>query len=75
MSNLDKALNTILSNPAGYKTLQQVGRYDLILIAYINESGYAGIMPDGHLVDRRIYPQAIPIQENSLMGIPKPKEL
>jgi len=26
-------------------------------------------------VDRRIFSKAIPIQENELLGIPKPKEL
>lgn len=54
--------------------LQEANRWDLIVAMYINDSGYAGIMPDnGRIVDRRIYPEAIPVQENSMMGIPPPK--
>lgn len=38
------------------------------------KEGYAGIMPGtGTIVDRREHPEAIPIQENSLLGCPKPK--
>jgi hypothetical protein len=55
--------------------LQEAKRYDLIVIAYINESGYAGCMPNGNIVDRRLFPEAYPIQENSLFNIPKPKKL
>lgn len=55
--------------------LQEDKRLDLILIAYINESGYAGVDKQGHIVDRRFFPDAVPVQENSLMGIPAPKEL
>ena len=55
--------------------LQEAKRYDLIVIAYINESGYAGCMPTGEIVDRRLFPEAYPIRENSLLNIPKPKKL
>lgn len=42
----------------------------------LNASGYAGILqPAGTIVDRRIHPEAIPIQENSMMGIVAPKEI
>jgi hypothetical protein len=53
--------------------LQEAKRYDLILIAYINESGYAGILSTGEIVDRRYFPEAMPVQENKMLGIPKPK--
>ena len=39
------------------------------------KAGYAGIMPSGTIVDRREFPNATPIPENSFMGIPKPKSV
>lgn len=51
------------------------GRQDLVDIFDINKSGYAGVTSTGMIVDRRKYPDALPIQENSLFGIPKPKDL
>lgn len=38
--------------------------------------GYLGILqPKGELVDRREYPDAMPVPANSYMGIPEPKEV
>ena len=51
------------------------GRQDLIDIFEINKSGYAGILPNGNIVDRRKEPTAIPVQKNSLLGIPETKEI
>lgn len=39
------------------------------------ESGYAGILSNGNIVDRREFPDAIPCQENPLFNTPKPKNL
>lgn len=39
------------------------------------KSGYAGVNKLGTIVDRRDFPNAIPCQENSLFGTPKPKKL
>lgn len=47
----------------------------LLHIKTIIESGYAGVLPNGNIVDRREHPTAIPIQENSLFNTPKPKEI
>lgn len=55
--------------------LQETNRYDLIVIYYINESGYAGLMPNGSIVDRRFFPEATPIKENPLFGIEQQKPL
>ncbi len=55
--------------------LRDAGREDLIKIHEINESGYAGIMPNGNIVDRREFPSAIPVQENKMLNIPKSKKL
>lgn len=55
--------------------LKSRGRQDLIDIYDLNKTGYAGILPNGNIVDRRIHPEAIPVQENKLFGIPKSKEL
>lgn len=57
------------------KKLIEMGRQDLVEIHEINQAGYAGVLPNGRLVDRRKHPEAIPVQENKLLGIPKPKDL
>jgi len=41
----------------------------------LNASGYAGILSTGELVDRREHPEAIPVQENKMFGVIKPKPL
>lgn len=55
--------------------LRQKGREDLIEIDEINQSGYAGCDRNGGIVDRRKHPEAVPVQENKMMGLPKPKQL
>ena len=55
--------------------LREAGREDLIKVSEINDSGYAGCDRKGQIVDRRDNPQAVPVQENSLLGIPKPNKL
>ncbi len=47
----------------------------LIDIRELNKSGYAGILSNGNIVDRRKYPDAIAIQENKMFSIPKPKTI
>jgi hypothetical protein len=41
----------------------------------LKASGYMGMLPNGNIVDRREFPKAIAVQENSLFNIPKPKKL
>lgn len=41
----------------------------------LSKSGYAGILSTGQIVDRREHPEAIAMQENSMLGIPKPKDI
>lgn len=42
----------------------------------LNASGYAGIKtPEGYIVDRREFPDAIPVKANSVFGVVKPKKL
>ena len=36
-------------------------------------SGWAGVMPNGNVVDRRVHPKAIPIPANKMFGNPEPK--
>jgi hypothetical protein len=57
------------------KKLLDAGRPDLVEIHELNASGYAGVLPNGNIVDRRKHPNAIPIQANSLFGVVKPKPL
>ncbi len=42
-------------------------------IQEIVASGWAGVMPNGNIVDRRVEPTAIPIQKNTLLNVPEPK--
>lgn len=39
------------------------------------QSGFAGIDENGKIVDRRIVRNAIPIERNELLGVPKPKRV
>lgn len=55
--------------------LIEAGRHDLLEIHEINQAGYAGCLPNGNIVDRRLFPDAYPVRENSLLGIPKSKKL
>ena len=55
--------------------LIDAGRKDLVEVYEVNQSGYAGINKNGNIVDRRKFPKAIPVQENSVLNIPKPKKL
>lgn len=48
---------------------------NIIEMSQLIRSGYAGINSIGNVVDRRIIHDAIPIQENALLGTPEPKEL
>lgn len=57
------------------QSLRDAGREDLIEVHEINKSGYAGVMSDGQIVDRRKHPEAIPVQKNELLGIPESKTL
>ena len=43
------------------------------VIMELVQSGYAGILPNGNIVDCREYAEAIPMKKNSLLGIPKSK--
>jgi|ADGO01.1.fsa_nt_gi hypothetical protein len=53
--------------------LRNAGREDLIETHYLLESGYAGIDKEGRIVDRRLFPDTVPIQENPMFNTPKPK--
>jgi hypothetical protein len=46
---------------------------ELRKIIALNKTGYAGVMPNGNIVDRREHPEAIPVQENRMLGVVKPK--
>lgn len=45
------------------------------LISDCVRSGYGGCLPGGEIVDRRQYPDAVPLEENSLLGIPAPNPI
>ena len=58
-----------------YEKLKEVKAYEALWIELLNASGFAGIMPNGEIVDRRYYTDAKPIAENSLLGVSKPKTI
>jgi hypothetical protein len=41
----------------------------------VKADGYAGFLPNGNLVDRRDFPNAIPLQYNPMLNIPHPQKL
>lgn len=53
----------------------QEHRANLERLQQVKEEGYAGVLPGGEVVDRREWPNAIPMQKNSLLNIPEPKPL
>ncbi len=57
------------------KLLREAGRQDLIDTDEINQSGYAGINRQGMIVDRRQFPDAVPVQQNPLFNVPAPKDV
>ncbi len=52
-----------------FKTKELMKTLDVI------KSGYAGVLSNGNIVDRREHPAAIPIPENPLFNTPKPKNI
>ena len=56
-----------------YKKLEKLKAYEALWFELLNASGFAGVLPDGRIVDRRYYPEATPIQKNSIFGTSKPK--
>lgn len=41
----------------------------------LTKSGYAGIDKDGKKVDRRLFPDAVPLEYNPDLNIPHPKDV
>ena len=69
LSNLQKIIN-----PEAVKEDEE--KVNLLLKTLeISKSGYGGILQNGNIVDRREHPEAMPIQENKMFGVPKPIKL
>ncbi len=49
--------------------------YRALWIDLLNASGWAGVTKEGTIVDRRYFPDALPVPANSLFGIPEPKDV
>ena len=58
-----------------YKKLEEKKAYEALWFELLNASGYAGVMPDGRIVDRRYYPESTLIQKNSKFGVSEPKDI
>ncbi len=48
---------------------------EMFKIMDIISSGYAGTLPNGNIVDRREFPDAMPVQKNSMFNVPEPKPI
>ena len=46
---------------------------EILRIHALAQAGYAGTLSNGNIVDRREHPEALPLQKNSLLGVPEPK--
>ena len=55
-------------------TTEEIKTNNLAMLAII-KSGYAGILPNGNIVDRRIHKKAVPVPENPWLKVPKPKKV
>jgi hypothetical protein len=74
-SNLIHGVKTRKSISHTCSKEQKARTLDLVNTTKIIESGYAGVLSNGNIVDRREHPEATPIQENSLFNTPKPKKI
>lgn len=74
---MEKCKNCGYNHDKEKETCEQVTERVNILRAGIEltKSGFAGIMPNGNIVDRREFPNAVPIQKNTMFGTPEPKKL
>lgn len=63
-------IEKMLLNDIAYEELNEK-----LEIHTINQSGYAGVMPNGNIVDRREHPEAKAVPKNTLLGLPEPKEI
>ena len=57
------------------KTPEKTKLQELLKTHDIIKSGFGGMLPNGNLVDRRQFPNAIPLQKNTLFKTPKPKDI
>lgn len=57
-----------------YENALKQGHYELLWHDLLSASGYSGCLPNGNIVDRRYFPEAIPVKENKLLGIARPRE-
>lgn len=48
--------------------------HDMDRIKEFTNAGWAGVLGNGGIVDRRVHPEAIPIQANKLLGVPEPQK-
>lgn len=55
------------------KTQKEVD--ELMKLVNVSKEGYAGILPNGNIVDRREHTEAKSIPKNTLFGIPEPKDI
>lgn len=70
-----ETLNCDIIKPSEKEEIRKAVLKDLEQHEKVKKEGFAGILPGGHIVDRRIHPEAIPMQENKMLGIPKPSKI
>ena len=56
-----------------YEMLKEKGAHEALWLELLNASGFAGCARDGQIVDRRYYPESVPVAKNKLFGVSAPK--
>lgn len=74
MTNSKKHINSLASKLREMNVPEEKIA-EIVAHEELKASGYMGVTRYGRQVDRRDFPDAIPIQANRLLGFPKPKEL
>ena len=73
-ADLGKALRRFHDN-YDYENEEKVRLEMMMETLDVIKSGYAGVISNGNIVDRRKHLNAMPIPENPLFCTPKPKEI
>lgn len=58
-----------------YLEMMEKDHYKVLWIDLLNASGWAGVLSNGNIVDRRYFPESIPVQKNSIFGVAEPRDL
>lgn len=58
-----------------YDKLLKDKNFEVLWFELLNASGFAGVLPEGGIVDKRYFPEALDVPKNTLFGVATPKEI